>query len=78
MKKNFALILLFLLGMNTLLSQPIDTLRVKDLLLQGISPEREVKNREFYKKIKRFFNKYKLTKNLNDLIVIEEKKFLKE
>ena len=73
MKKNFALILLFLLGMNTLLSQPIDTLRVKDSLLQGISPEREVKNREFYKKIKRFFNKYKLTKNLNNLIVVEEK-----
>lgn len=74
MRKTFTLIALFLLGMNYLLSQEIDTLRGKDSLPQGISPQREMKNRAFYKKIKNFFGKYKLTKNLNDLIVIEEKK----
>ena len=74
MRKTFTLIALFLLGMNYLLSQEIDTLRGKDSLPQGISPQREMKNRAFYKKIKNFFGKYKLTKNLNDLIVVEEKK----
>jgi len=49
-------------------------LRGRDSLPQGISPQREIKNRAFYKKIKNFFGKYKLTKNLNNLIVVEEKK----
>ena len=52
MRKTFTLIALFLLGMNYLLSQEIDTLRGKDSLPQGISPQREMKNRAFYKKIK--------------------------
>ena len=43
MRKTFTLIALFLLGMNYLLSQEIDTLKVKDSLLEGISPEREAK-----------------------------------
>ena len=73
MRKTFTLIALFLLGMNYLLSQEIDTLKVKDSVLGGISPEREAKNRVFYERIKNFFSKYKLTKNLNNLIVIEEK-----
>ena len=55
MRKTFTLIALFLLGMNYLLSQEIDTLRGKDSLPQGISPQREMKNRAFYKKIKNFF-----------------------
>ena len=72
MRKTFTLIALFLLGMNYLLSQEIDTLKVKDSLLEGISPEREAKNRVFYERIKNFFSKYKLTKNLNNFIIIEE------
>jgi len=36
MRKTFTLIALFLLGMNYLLSQEIDTLRGKDSLPQGI------------------------------------------
>ena len=73
MRKTFTLIALFLLGMNYLLSQEIDTLKVKDSLLEGISPEREAKNKVFYERIKNFFSKYKLTKNLNNFIIIEEK-----
>ena len=73
MRKTFTLIALFLLGMNYLLSQEIDTLKVKDSLLEGISPEREAKNRVFYERIRNFFSKYKLTKNLNNFIIIEEK-----
>ena len=52
MRKTFTLIALFLLGMNYLLSQEIDTLKVKDSLLEGISPEREAKTEYFMRESK--------------------------
>lgn len=73
MIKTLTFITIFLLGMEALSSQTIDTLKVKDTILEGISTEREAKNKVFYEKIKDFFARYKLTKKLTNLIVVEER-----
>lgn len=72
MMRAFVFILLFFLAMPYGFAQEVDTVKTKDVIIKPISEERTAKNKTLYQRLRNYLRSHKLTKNLDDLILIED------
>lgn len=72
MMRAFVFILYFFLALPWGFAQEVDTVKTKDVIIKPISEERTAKNKTLYQRLRNYLRSHKLTKNLDDLILIED------